>query len=102
LYIVVNKLIVIKEPHRYILQKSCPSSKVKVTRDKKRKTAESSPLTMHSKACTIGGTSMQQQMIPLHATRGWWTMPVVKSVHAVYTVSMKNAPLSMFKNLTPW
>ena len=29
--------------------------KVKVTRDKKRKTAESSPLTMHSKACAVGG-----------------------------------------------
>jgi len=29
-------------------------SKVKVMRDKKRKTAESSPLTMHSKACAVG------------------------------------------------
>jgi len=32
-------------------------SKVKVTRDKKqRKTAESSPLTMHSRACAVGRT----------------------------------------------
>ena len=28
-------------------------SKVKVTKDKKRKTAESSPLTMHSRACVV-------------------------------------------------
>jgi len=34
----------------------CQRSKVKVTTDKKRKTAESSPLTMHSKACAVGGT----------------------------------------------
>jgi len=33
-------------------------SKVKVTRDKKRKTAESSPLVMHRKACAVG--RMQQ------------------------------------------
>jgi len=38
---------------RYIVQKSRPSSKVKVTRDKKRKTIESSPLTMHTRACTV-------------------------------------------------
>jgi len=31
-------------------------SKVKVTGDKKRKTAESSPFTMHSKACAAGRT----------------------------------------------
>jgi len=37
----------------YIVQKSCPSSKVKVTTNKKRKTAESSPLTMHSRACAV-------------------------------------------------
>jgi len=31
-------------------------SKVKVTRDKNRKTAESSPLTVHSRACAVGRT----------------------------------------------
>jgi len=31
-------------------------SKVKVTRDKKRKSAESYPLTMHSTACAVGRT----------------------------------------------
>jgi len=48
---------------RYIVQKSLPSSKVKVkvnvTRHKKRKTAEPSP---------VGGT--QQHTIPLRAARG--------------------------------
>jgi len=31
-------------------------SKVKITRDKKGKTAESSPLTVHSEACALGHT----------------------------------------------
>jgi len=48
---------------RYTVQKSRPSSKVKVRGQrsrspgtKKRKTAESSPLTMHSNVCTVDGT----------------------------------------------
>ena len=46
-------------------------SKLKVIRDKKRKTAESSPLTMHSKACaSCAERCTQQQTIPLHAARG--------------------------------
>jgi len=40
---------------RYIVQKSRPNSKVKVTRDIKRKTAELSPLTVHSMVCAIAG-----------------------------------------------
>jgi len=40
---------------RCIVQKPRPSSKVKVTRDKKRKTAESPPLTMHSRSCAVSG-----------------------------------------------
>jgi len=40
---------------------------------KKRKTAESSPLTMHSRACAVARPyatrSTQQQMIPLRAAR---------------------------------
>jgi len=47
--------------YQYTVQKSRPSSNVKVKGhghqgQKKRKTAESSPLTMHSKACAVGGT----------------------------------------------
>ena len=34
-------------------------SKVKVTRDKKTKTAESSPLTVHTKACAVGRTQQE-------------------------------------------
>ena len=42
-----------------IVQKSHPSFKVKVTRDKKKqKSAESSPLTVHSTTCAVG--CMQQ------------------------------------------
>ena len=48
---------------RYAVQKSRPSSKVKSkVKDqghhgqKRRKTVESSPLTMHSKVCAVGGT----------------------------------------------
>jgi len=37
----------------YTVQKSGPSSKVKVTRDRTQKTAESSPLTMHSRAYAV-------------------------------------------------
>jgi len=42
-------------------------SKVKVTRDKERKTAESSPLTVHSKACAVGGT----QQVATDDTIAW-------------------------------
>ena len=45
---------------RYIVPKSCRSrmsrSKVKVTRNKKWKTAKSSPLTVHSRACAVDRT----------------------------------------------
>jgi len=44
---------------RYSVQKSRPSSKVKVTRDKKyneKLLSRSSPLTLHSEACAVGGT----------------------------------------------
>jgi len=50
----------------YTVQKSRPSSKVKVKGQnsrspgaKKRKTAESSPLTMHSRACAVARPYMQ-------------------------------------------
>ena len=48
-------------------------SKVKVTRNKKNeKIAESSPLTMRSRACAVAGRirSTQQQTIPLRAAGG--------------------------------
>jgi len=58
---------------------------------KDKKTAESSPLTMHSKACAVRCT--QQQTTPLRRSRGvtGWrqytltaSVPVGKSAHAVY------------------
>jgi len=58
----------------------------------RRKTAESSPLTMHSKACAVCCT--QQQTIPLHCSQGDRVVlgdlasaiptPVGKSMHAVW------------------
>jgi len=60
---------------RCAVEKSHPSSnvKVKVQRSrspgtKRQKTAESSPLTMHSKACAVRCT--QQQTTPLRRSRG--------------------------------
>jgi len=67
-------------------------SKVKVTRHKKTKSAQSSPLTMHTKACAVGHT----QQAATDDTIAWPTggdgvtavhadgaTPVGKSVHAV-------------------
>ena len=76
---------------RYTVQKSPPSSKVKVKgqgHQGQKKTAQSSPLTMHSRACAVARPyatrSTQQQTIPLRAARGWRAAPVGKSAHAVW------------------
>ena len=79
---------------RYVVQKSRTSSKVKFKGQrsrspgtKKRKTAESSALTMHSRACAIArpyaARSTQQHTTPLRAARGWGATPVGKSAYAV-------------------
>jgi len=60
-----------------------------VTKDKKRKTAESSPLTMHNRACAVGRTqqaatsSPREFVVHCVAARGWRATPVGKSAHAV-------------------
>jgi len=54
-------------------------SKVKVTRDKKGKTGESSPLTVHSKACAVGRTQQAATDDTIAwSPRGDW----VTAVHA--------------------
>jgi len=72
---------------RYIVQTSCPSwnVKVKVTRNKKkRKTAESSPLTVHGKACAIGSTQQTAtDNTIVWLLRGDRLCRLEKSAHAV-------------------
>jgi len=54
-------------------------SKVKVTRDKKGETADSSPLTVHSKACAVGRTQQAATDDTIAwSPRGDW----VTAVHA--------------------
>jgi len=77
---------------RYIVQKSRPSSKVKVkgqrskvTRDKKRKTAESSLLIMHSRTCAVARSYAATSNRRYHcvAAREWRATRVGKSAHAI-------------------
>jgi len=71
-----------------LYKKSHPSSKVQVTRDKKRKTAESSPLTMHSRMCAVArphacSTQHAATDDTIACRPGVTGTPVGKSVHAV-------------------
>jgi len=72
---------------RYTVQKSRLSSKVKGQghQGQKRKTSESSPLTMHSRVCAVARWYAASSNRWYHwvATWGWWAMPVGKSAHAV-------------------
>jgi len=75
---------------RYTVQKSRPSSKVKVKGQghqgqKKRKTAESSPLTMHSRTCAVARPYGARSNRRYHCVppRGWRPTPVGKSAHAL-------------------
>jgi len=74
---------------RYIVQTSCPSWNVNVKgqghqEQKKRKTAESSPLTMHGKACAIGSTQQTATNNTIvWLLRGDRLCRLEKSAHAV-------------------